>query len=71
MGDLKPCPFCASRLVEPIQATGDRAAGLSVVVCLACGCHGPTLPDHDAVVAHWNRRAADTPVYASLQRESE
>jgi Lar family restriction alleviation protein len=57
MGELKPCPFCGSMLVEAIEA---GTTGLFVVACLACGCQGPTLPDHDAVVTHWNTRTADT-----------
>lgn len=62
MSDLKPCPFCGSK-VELIIAPGYFSQGLSsngwFVKCKKCGIHQmPYQSDHDAIEA-WNRRAGE------------
>ena len=50
---LKPCPFCGTS--EP--ATDKSEVGNWHVWCLQCGARSPLMPDKNAAIRAWNRRA--------------
>jgi Lar family restriction alleviation protein len=47
---IDPCPFCASKATELIEAD----VGASAVACRDCGGIGPTEQDEAAAVSMWN-----------------
>lgn len=51
MADLKPCPFCDSRL---LSFTEDGTA--TMVLCGDCSCTGPLGMDEETAAMAWNMR---------------
>lgn len=56
--DLKPCPFCGPRNVEPDLY--DTEHGFWTVGCGGCGTHSGMSKNKQQVIDLWNRRPAES-----------
>lgn len=61
MSELKPCPFCGSDKLNVGLIRATASLSYWSVECASCGVEIGDDESEDAVVTHWNTRAAPLP----------